>query len=967
MRLINIWKTILVLCWIFLFTTTLRAQDKMPASIQELWNQATTFQKQKEYLKASDTYKKAIDVFLPQKTHPEYQLVMARLYFGVGLTNSPNMLAQFQVFYEYTEKAAMAIKQTNDTKYKANILYQAAVAYYYYRRYDDAIPLVEGSMRVLKINPNPPIEASVLGLMGRLYMAKAQYDEALAYYERSTRIIKKLKGKKNMLAHAYFNMALLNSTIGKREKAVDYHKRSIELYEEFYSQNKDPEKFRLVSGYYFLADLFVLMEKPKEAHYYMEKVFAVDGPLIQKQRGGHYYLKGRVLHLEKKYDDAIKAYKVALKLQEKLFGANPLENAEIYRNMSDTYRDNKQFQLAFETMQKNLILNNSQFSSKDINKNPNLAGVIAKETQSFSLAGKASIWKAQYDHTQKLEYLKKSLEVYRFTLGQIKEWKLSQESENNLLIVLQYSRYIFMETIEVLHELYRKTNNIAYIREAFDVAEQNKSYVLLRSLHLTSSSNQKGVNKFERELSEKIGQTKEGLQAAEGQPKPNKQQIDNLKEQLFALINSRDSLQNVYQRTSPEYYRTKYRFEIARAQDIQQKLLTPQQTLVEYMLGEEELFIFTLTKTKLSLKKVKLPKNFEANIKALRNSITNKNFQEFTRLGYYFYELLVKGLPISPQTNKLWIVPDGILYYLPWETLITEPYKQKGVDYRNLAYLLKKYIISYDYSANLIYSKRTLPLSLDKEKLLAFSPDFKAQLAVNDQVKRDQLRDDLSELKGAKEEVKALDALYSGQLFLGQRATEYEFKNNLQNGSVLHLATHAIVDDERPGYSRLLFSLSNQDTLNDGYLHAYELYNLKLNAELVTLSACNTGFGQIQSGEGVMSLGRAFAYAGSPNVLMSLWSVPDKSTSQIMIEFYKNLANGMPKDVALQQAKLAYIASADNMTTNPFYWSSFVLIGDPKPLSLRPQTPFYLKSIFLWFAAFVIIGGGIFLATRRMS
>ena len=640
MRLINIWKTILVLCWFFLFTTTLRAQDKMPASIQELWTQATTFEKQKEYQQASDTYKRAINVFLPQKTHPQYQLILARLYYGVGLNNSPNRFAQFPVFYEYVEKAAMAIKQTNDTQYKAKILYQAAVAYYYYRKYDEAIPLVEESISVLKITPNPPIEASVLGLMGRLYMAKAQYDEALAYYERSTRIIKTLEGKKDMLAHAYFNMALLNQTIGKREQAVIYHKRSIELYQEYYSETKDPEKFRLVSGYYFLADLYVVMEKPKEAHYYMEKVFEADGPNVQKQRGGHYYLKGRVLHLEKKYNEAIEAYEVAIKLQEKLFGPDPLENSEIYRNISDSYRDNKQFKLAFQAMQKNLILNNSQFSSKDINKNPTLAGVITKETQSFSLAGKASIWKAWYDHTQKLEYLKKSLEVYRFTLGQIKEWKLSQESENNLLIVLQYSRYIFMETIDVLHELYRKTNNIAYIQEAFDVAEQNKSYVLLRSLHLTSTSNQKGVSKFERELSEKIGQTKEGLQAAEGQPKPNKQQINNLKEQLFALINSRDSLQNVYRRTSPEYYRTKYRFEIARAQDIQQKLLTPQQTLVEYMLGKEQLFIFTLSKNKLSLKKVKLPQNFEANIKALRNSITNKNFQEFTRLGYYFYELL---------------------------------------------------------------------------------------------------------------------------------------------------------------------------------------------------------------------------------------------------------------------------------------------------------------------------------------
>ncbi|OJJ18637.1 hypothetical protein BKI52_23805 [marine bacterium AO1-C] len=962
MRLIRTWKPILVLCCFFSFTV-LKAQDKMPDDIQQLWNQANTFQQQKAYQKASDTYTKALGIFLPQKNHAQYQLILARLYFGVGVNNSPNHLAKFPVFYEYMVKAAQAIRQTNDTQYKPEILYQAGIAYYYYRQYDKSLLMTEESLKLLKANSDLMTEANVSGLMGRLYMAKAQYDEALAYFERSTRIIEKFPDKKNVLAHSYFNLALLYQTISKRELAVMYHKRSIETYKEFYGD--DSEAFRLISGYYFLADLYVVLENPKEARHYMEKVFEADGPNVRKQRGGHYYLKGRILHLEKKYKEAVKAYRIAIKLQEKLFGPDPMENSEIYRMMSDSYRDDKQFDLAFETIQKTLILNNHQFSSKDVSQSPSMAGVVSKETQTFALAGKAAVWKAKYDHSANLNDLKKSLEVYRFVLKQIKEWRLSQENENNLLIVLQYSRFIFVEAIEVLHELHRKTNNIAYIQEAFDIAEQNKSYVLLRSLHLTSQSNRQGVSKFERDLSEKIAKTKEALQAAEGLPKPNKQQINTLKDQAFALIASRDSLQNVYKRISPEYYRTKYKFEIASAQAIQQGLLTPEQTLIEYVLGEEQLFIFTISQNNLSLKQVKLPQNFEANIKALRNSITDKNFQEFARLGYYFYELLMKDLPIPKPTQKLWVVPDGILYYLPWETLLTAPYQQKNVNYRNLAYLLKKYIVSYDYSANLIYSKRTLPLRLEKEKLLAFSPDFKTQLAVNNTDNRDKLRDDLSELKGAKEEVKALDAIYSGQLFLGRQATEYEFRNNLQNGSVLHLATHAIVDDERPAYSRLLFSLSNKDTLNDGYLHAYELYNLKLNAELVTLSACNTGFGKIQSGEGVMSLGRAFAYAGSPNVLMSLWSVPDKSTSQIMIEFYKNLANGMPKDIALQQAKLAYIESADNITTNPFYWSSFVLIGDPKPLSLQPQTPFYMKSMFLWLMGVLLLGGGVWMLTRK--
>jgi len=961
------WKPILVLCCFFSFTILQAQDDHMPANIQKLWKQANAFQQQKKYKKASDTFTQALDLFLPQKTHPKYQLILARLYFGIGLNNSPNFSANFPVFYEYMTKAAKAVQQTKDTQYKPEILYQAGVAYYYYRQYDQAILMTEESLALIKVQsaPDPLTESKITGLMGRLYMAKTEYEEALAYFERSTRIIEKFPDRKNVLAHSYFNLALLYQTIGKREEAVKYHKRSIETYQTFYGN--DPEAFRLVSGYYFLADLYVVMENPKEARQYMEKVFEADGPNVQKQRGGHYYLKGRVLHLEGKYKEAIEAYKTSIKLQEKLFGPDPMENAEIYRAMSDAYREDKQFDLAFETMQKTLILNNHQFSSKGINQNPTLTGVVSRETQTFALAGKAAIWKAKYDHTTNLNDLKKSWEVYRFALGQIKKWRLSQENEKNLLIVLQYSRFIFVEAIEVLHELYSKTNEIAYIQKAFDVAEQNKSYVLLRSLHLTSQSNRQGVSKFERDLSEKIAKTTEALQAAEGQQNPNKQQINGIKEQIFALINSRDSLQNVYKQISPEYYRTKYRFEIASAQAIQQELLTPQQTLVEYVLGEELLFIFTITHNKLTLKKVKLPPNFEADMKAFRNSITEKNFQEFVRLGHYFHELLIKNLPIPPSTQKLWIVPDGILYYLPWETLITTPYQQKNVNYSNLAYLLKKYIISYDYSANLIHSKRTLPFRLDKEKLLAFSPDFKAQLAVNRSNNRDKLRDDLSELKGAKEEVKALDALYKGELFLGRQATEYVFRNNLHNGSVLHLATHAIVDDERPGYSRLLFSLSTKDTLNDGYLHAYELYNLRLNAELVTLSACNTGFGKIQSGEGVMSLGRAFAYAGSPNVLMSLWSVPDQSTSQIMIEFYKNLAHGLPKDIALQKAKLAYIESADNIATNPFYWSSFVLIGDPKPLSLQPQTPFYLKSLFLWLMGIFLVGGVIFFTIKYIN
>lgn len=933
------------------------AHGQMPTSIKPLWDQAQALDKQKNYQKAIEIYKRAIQQFLPQQQQDNYQLVLARLYDRIGKNYSPDRLAQFPSFFKYSEKAKIAIQKTTDTKYKGNIIYMVAVAYFYYRKYKEAAQLLEENIQLAQKTQDKLLELRTSGLIGRLHLNNAQYDAALRYFERCERLVPQVpKLGKVYKGQVNFNMAMVKQRIGENKQAIDYYKKTAELWENAYDQG--PASARVIAVYYIMADLYVFLEKASEARYYLTKVFAADNHQIQQQRGGHYYLKGRVLHLEKKFLEAIEAYKKAIEIQDKVFGPNSAENTEIYRNLSNSYRDCYQFEKALQTIQTSLVLNNQNFSSMDIEKNPTLEGANIKETQTFALAGKGLIWKRWYDRTQNLNYLKKAYRAYQYMLKQMKEWKLSQTYENNLLVVLQYSRGLFIEAIEVLHAMYKETNDIQYLQEAFLVAEQNKAYILLRSLHLTSQSNTQGINQVEAKLTQQINKTQESLTAEQGKKTANAQVINQFKEQLFRLKASRDSLQKALKKAAPEYYRTKYQFEVANAQTIQQKLLPPQSVLIEYMLGEQQLFIFTLTKGQLSLKQVPLPLDFEAKLKTLRNSITQKNFKQFTQLGYQFHQLLVGDLPIPTDTKKLWVIPDGILYYLPWETLLTQPYAQASVNYQALPYLLKKYVVSYDYSANLIYSKKVLPQKLHTKKLLAFSPDFKSQLAVNNQiVVRDKLRDNLSELKGAEAEAKELSKLYAGQLFLGKQATEYEFKHNLKNGSVLHLATHAIVDDERPAFSRLLFSLSGKDTLNDGYLHAYELYNLKLNAELVTLSACNTGFGKIQSGEGVMSLGRAFAYAGSPNVLMSLWSVPDKSTSEIMIRFYENLAQGMAKDKALQKAKITYLENADKITTNPFYWSSFVLIGDPKPLSLRPSLAFYQQGLFWWLMGMLLIGG----------
>jgi CHAT domain-containing protein len=175
----------------------------------------------------------------------------------------------------------------------------------------------------------------------------------------------------------------------------------------------------------------------------------------------------------------------------------------------------------------------------------------------------------------------------------------------------------------------------------------------------------------------------------------------------------------------------------------------------------------------------------------------------------------------------------------------------------------------------------------------------------------------------------------NGVKLVGIDAIESKFKQSANHYGVLHLAMHALIDDKKPMYSKLAFSLV-EDGTDDGFLNAYELYNMELSAELVVLSACETGYGKLEKGEGMMSLAHAFTYAGCPSIVMSQWLADDKATAQLMKLFYKNLATGCSKDEALQKAKIEFISDADEVRQNPAFWAGFVVMGDTSPLYVEP-------------------------------
>jgi CHAT domain-containing protein len=185
----------------------------------------------------------------------------------------------------------------------------------------------------------------------------------------------------------------------------------------------------------------------------------------------------------------------------------------------------------------------------------------------------------------------------------------------------------------------------------------------------------------------------------------------------------------------------------------------------------------------------------------------------------------------------------------------------------------------------------------------------------------------LAPIKGTTEEIQTISGEFKTKKRIGEQATEEYFKKHAGKYGILHLAMHTIIDNENPLYSKLVFSAPGKDSQEDGYLNTYELFRLRLPGYLAVLSACNTGGGKLEKGEGIISLARGFFYAGIPSVLMTLWEVEDHSSANLMKLFYTNLKAGYPNDIALQRAKLSYLDEAGKLQSHPYFWAGYVSIG----------------------------------------
>jgi CHAT domain-containing protein len=527
----------------------------------------------------------------------------------------------------------------------------------------------------------------------------------------------------------------------------------------------------------------------------------------------------------------------------------------------------------------------------------------------------------------------------------------NESSEYSWLALVQttFNNAVLYSTI-----LYNLTHDISYADDGYKFAEKSRMMIILIASRDKKIKSFTGVpdSLILREilLHNKILNLQNQLYKCERTDANSKEQkLLSIKLAKTQLEN--DQLKSLFERNYNRYFDMKYNLNVLSLHHIQEKL-SNNQILLEYQLMENELIIIAIAKDSIIMKLVPNKGNAKRSINKLYKTISEnpstkdpeKSFKEFTETSHYLYSWLIEPIKEEIENRRLIIIPHNELNLIPFELLISElPIPDHFENYKTLSYLIVKYPISYGYSGTLLFEET----KLNPGKTAAFFiPDYLNAKYINDQKQ-------FINLNGTQEEVKNARNLIGGDVFSGKQANETQFKLLAGDYNILHIASHACMDDEIPTLSSIKLT-PGKDSLNDGVLYSYELCQLQLNAQLIVLSGCNTGMGQLKQGEGLLSLSRSFFYSGARSVAFTLWSQADQAGANIMIGFYKGIKNKKRLEMALQTAKLNYLSQTDPAKSHPYYWGGFLIVGKTDPIILNYDFP---KIAIILILAFVNLSG----------
>lgn len=347
--------------------------------------------------------------------------------------------------------------------------------------------------------------------------------------------------------------------------------------------------------------------------------------------------------------------------------------------------------------------------------------------------------------------------------------------------------------------------------------------------------------------------------------------------------------------------------------------------LVEFFFGQNHLYVLGVSENSNALNRVLLNSSFNDNFNEVLLQLTSRpDFTDYTNLltkynkssSDLYFQVIGRTLDdLENDIEKLTIIPDGDLSKLSFEALVVGS-KRELLSFNDFEYLVDKYNVNYALSSSRLIEEKNERAAKKKLFGIGFSgKDF------------GETRSDFGDLPGTEEEINFLKASFEGDFYLGNEGTKGVFLDVAKDYDVLHLAIHGEADSEDRYQSRLIFNGE------DNVLKTSDLYRAGLKARLAILSACESGVGKVNRGEGTFSIARGFSLVGVSSIVMSLWKVNDRISADLMVSYHKNLQEGLNSRDALSQTKRDYIMDSDKYTSHPYYWSAFVSLGDEVSLS----------------------------------
>ncbi|MEL6863089.1 MAG: CHAT domain-containing tetratricopeptide repeat protein [Bacteroidota bacterium] len=799
---------------------------------------------------------------------------------------------------------------------------------------------------------------------GSLYRLIGDYGLSRHFLMQALRYYQGQRGRR--VAELYNGLGMLEIREKKYARAIDWLDRSLTLYEaagaEKYAAYRASSLHNKGRAHLYLKD-YTNARKDAEA------ALAINQKLDRPEEiCKNYELLGMINRYQKRYRNARDYYERALSIrQQNAKGTYSRVVAYSYENIAGLLGFQQQYDASLGYYQRAIQQLQPDFEAQSIDDLPIVRqSSIAHRLDLIRVLGlKAAAWRDRYQQNKQVRDLNTALQTYRTVDSLIAQSRMQFRQADSKYALIDACIPIYEKAIQTALDLYRLNGQEAFLQEAYAFSAKNKVVVLLEGLQdlkAKMAGLPDSLLEKERQLKKQYQQLESEIYDAESQRK--KQQAAQQKNRLFQLQQNYHQLIDQFEREYPNYFQLKYAF--PQSADIQglRDSLPEDAAILEYFVGEERLFIFLLTKDELRSFELEKPKDFSEQCNAFRKLLEAGG--QFSTEAYWpiaqaLYPLLLEQpLAVLPNAiSRLIFVPDHLLLQLSFEVLPFAPIDTTQ-DF-NQQYLLRRYACSYAYSNQLIFNTAQRDRMNNRMKAFGgFGLEYEKQ-TLEEMKKRFSLSDSLSEKRSmgrlaySDDEVREIAQIFDGDTWLNRAATKAAFYENAGNYRLLHFAMHALAVEENPLNSTLIFSPTPDSA--DYLLRAAEIYPLRLHAEMAVLSACHTGSGTLMRGEGVRSLARAFAFAGCPSLVASLWSASDYSTKEITTSFYRYLHDGHPKDRALQLAKLDYLEQAPPSYRLPSLWSHLVLIGDSQAMVFQDRGSGWKHWKWMLLLAFVLLIG----------